>query len=71
MSPEEHADCYARLVAAASPRARFVYWNMLVPRGIPGSLAARVRSLDDVATGLHARDRAWFYSALHVDEVGA
>jgi S-adenosylmethionine:diacylglycerol 3-amino-3-carboxypropyl transferase len=71
MSPDEHADCYARLVAAASPGARLVYWNMLVPRGIPDALAGRVCALAERAAELHARDRAWFYCALHVDEVGA
>ena len=71
MSPAEHAVCYERLVAAASPRARLVYWNMLVPRGIPDALAGRVRSLAERAAGLHARDMAWFYCALHVDEVAA
>jgi S-adenosylmethionine-diacylglycerol 3-amino-3-carboxypropyl transferase len=71
MSPAEHVACYTRLVTAASPRARLVYWNMLVPRGIPEALAGRVNALEARAAELHARDRAWFYSALHVDEVGA
>ncbi len=71
MSPDEHAACYARLVASAASRARLVYWNMLVPRGIPEGVATQVHSLGELATSLHARDRAWFYSRLHVDEVGA
>ena len=71
MSPPEHSACYARLVAAAGIGARLVYWNMLVPRGIPEALAGRVRALDSLARELHARDRAWFYSRLHVDEVSA
>ncbi|HEY6194166.1 MAG TPA: DUF3419 family protein [Candidatus Eisenbacteria bacterium] len=70
MSPAEHAACYARLVASAAPRARLVYWNMLVPRGIPDGVAGRVHPLEELAASLHARDRAWFYSRLHVDEVG-
>jgi S-adenosylmethionine-diacylglycerol 3-amino-3-carboxypropyl transferase len=69
MGSAEHAECYARLVAAASPRARLVYWNMLVPRGIPRALAGRVRGLEAEASALHARDRAWFYCAFHIDEV--
>ena len=70
MSPAEHAACYARLVESAAQGGRLVYWNMLVPRGIPEQLAARVRPLESLARELHARDRAWFYSQLHVDEVG-
>ena len=42
-----------------------------MPRGIPNALAGRVRSLENQSAELHARDRAWFYCALHVDEVGA
>ncbi len=68
-NPDEHAACYARLVASASAGARLVYWNMLVPRGIPAGCGERVRSLDSLASELHARDRAWFYGQLHVDEV--
>ena len=68
MSPAEHAACYAALLAHTPPGARLVYWNMLAPRGRPPELAARVLSLDELAAGLHARDRAWFYQALHVDE---
>lgn len=68
-TPEQHERCYAGLVDRASPGARLVYWNMLAPRSRPGSEAARVRALPDVAAQLHARDQAWFYQALHVDEV--
>ena len=71
MSPAEHAACYASLVGSASPGARLVYWNMLAPRGIPDGLDGRVRALSTLASELHARDRAWFYSSLHVDEVVA
>jgi len=69
MSPAEHERCYSALVARAQPHARLAYWNMLAPRGRPEALAARARPLDDLAAALHARDRAWFYSRFHVDEV--
>jgi len=71
MDEAEHERTYTRLLAMAGPGARLVYWNMLVPRGVPASLASRLRSLDALATGLHERDQAWFYSRLHVDEVRA
>ena len=71
MDATEHERTYERLLVAASPGARLVYWNMLVPRGIPPALAGRVGSLEALAAALHARDRAWFYSRLHVDEVRA
>jgi S-adenosylmethionine-diacylglycerol 3-amino-3-carboxypropyl transferase len=69
MSPSEHERCYAALLDHARPGARIVYWNMLAPRSRPESLAARARPLDALAGELHARDRAWFYQRLHVDEV--
>jgi len=71
MSPAEHRASYAALVARARPGARLVYWNMLAPRACPAELQGRVRPLAELATELHQRDRAWFYSALHVDEVVA
>jgi S-adenosylmethionine-diacylglycerol 3-amino-3-carboxypropyl transferase len=57
------------IVRAARPGARLAYWNMLAPRRRPESMAGRLRPLDDVASRLHARDRAFFYSAFVVEEV--
>ena len=71
MDPAEHERTYARLLESASPGARLVYWNMLVPRGVPAPLASRVEALDALAGQLHERDQAWFYSRLHVDQVRA
>jgi S-adenosylmethionine-diacylglycerol 3-amino-3-carboxypropyl transferase len=71
MAGDEHARTYGRLLDAATPGARLAYWNMLVPRGIPPALAGRVQPLTALAAELHARDRAWFYSRFHVDEVRA
>lgn len=62
---------YRDLLGVARPGARFAYWNMLVPRRRPESLAARVRSLDDEARALFARDLAFFYSAFVLEEVVA
>lgn len=70
MSPAEHDRCYGGLVDRAAPGARLVYWNLLAPRSRPAALADRVRPLRETADELHARDLAWFYGALHVDEVG-
>ena len=69
MAEPEWERVYQRLVKAARPGARLVYWNMLAPRACPPGERGRVRSLDGLARQLHARDQAWFYSALHVDEV--
>ena len=71
MNADDHARCYGRLLDMANPGSRLVYWNMLVPRGVPELLHARVRPREHEATGLHARDRAWFYTGFHLDEVVA
>lgn len=66
-------DHYYRALEAAvrcsRPGARLVYWNMLVPRQRPAALADRLLSLDELARNLHERDRAFFYSALRIEEV--
>lgn len=70
-SPAEHRQCYGELLRRCSPGARLVYWNMLAPRACPEEARRHAQPLADLATTLHARDQAWFYSALHIDEVRA
>lgn len=69
MDPAEHARVYGALVDRAAPGARLAYWNMMARRARPDAEAGRVRRLEAEAKALHARDRAWFYSAFHLDEV--
>jgi len=61
-------EIYSALLEAANPGARFAYWNMLVPRSVPDALADQVRSHEDLGRELLARDQAWFYSAMIVEE---
>ena len=44
-----------RLVSHATPGARLAYWNMLVPRGRPESMADRLRPLTELSTRLLLR----------------
>ncbi len=69
MSPAGHATAYAAIAALARPGARMVYWNLLAPRAVPDGWRDRVTAHRTLAEALHARDRAWFYGAFHVDEV--
>lgn len=71
MSPPEHEHCYRALVDRAEPGARLAYWNLLAPRSVPAAQEQRATALPELARALHARDRAWFYGAFHVDEVRA
>jgi len=63
-----YASLLARIAAISSPRARLVYWNMLVPRRRPASLAPFLAARDDVAAPLRARDRVPFYGDFVVEE---
>jgi S-adenosylmethionine-diacylglycerol 3-amino-3-carboxypropyl transferase len=69
MSASEYERLLERLVRAGSPGGRLAYWNLLVERRRPDCLAERVRPLDDLARELHARDKAFFYRALVVEEI--
>ena len=60
---------HVMIVSRAPSGARLAYWNMLVPRRRPESLATALRPLRDLSAQLFARDQAFFYSALVVEEV--
>ena len=69
MSPENSAKLLGRLAEASRPGGRLVYWNMLAPRARPEALAQRLRPREDIAGPLFQQDRAFFYSALRVEDV--
>jgi S-adenosylmethionine-diacylglycerol 3-amino-3-carboxypropyl transferase len=58
-----------KLVASGRKGARLVYWNLLVSRRRPPCLAHRLRPLNALAESLLRRDKAFFYSALNVEEI--
>jgi len=69
MSAENYERLLQRLVASARPNARLAYWNMLVPRSRPASMAELLEPLDPLAKSLFAQDKAFFYSAFIVERV--
>lgn len=69
MSEQEAEVAYRRLLARAAPGCRFVYWNMMVPRRVPPALADQVLRLGEMERDLSARDKAFFYSDLVIEEV--
>jgi S-adenosylmethionine-diacylglycerol 3-amino-3-carboxypropyl transferase len=69
MSEENTTALLERLAAASRPGGRLVYWNMLAPRRRPESLAHRLRPRGDLAGPLFAQDKAFFYSALVIEEI--
>jgi S-adenosylmethionine-diacylglycerol 3-amino-3-carboxypropyl transferase len=69
MSPENTAALLVRIADASRAGGRLAYWNMLAPRARPQTLAHKLRPRDDIAAPLFQQDRAFFYSALRVEEV--
>ena len=69
MSEENFHAALSQLADSASSGARLFYWNMLVPRSSPDSLRHRFLPLADQAAALHARDKAFFYSRVVLEEV--
>jgi S-adenosylmethionine-diacylglycerol 3-amino-3-carboxypropyl transferase len=69
MSEANYHSLLKRLVAAARPGARLLYWNMLVPRSRPATMADALEPLEQRAKELHLRDKAFFYSRLVIERV--
>jgi S-adenosylmethionine-diacylglycerol 3-amino-3-carboxypropyl transferase len=67
------ADNYERLLTKLADHgrrgSRLAYWNMLVPRSRPPSLAGRLQPWPDLARQLHAKDKAFFYSGFIIEEI--
>lgn len=58
-----------RLADASAPGGRLLYWNMAAPRSRPDALAHKLTPRPDLAERLHAQDKAFFYSAVVVEDV--
>lgn len=68
MSPTAHRALLEALLDVTRPGARMAYWNMVVPRRGVDACPGAVRPLDALARRLFAKDKAFFYSAFHLDE---
>jgi S-adenosylmethionine-diacylglycerol 3-amino-3-carboxypropyl transferase len=58
-----------RLAAAGRSGSRLAYWNLLVPRCRPDTMADQLQPLDDLARRLHLADKTFFYNDFVVEEV--
>jgi S-adenosylmethionine-diacylglycerol 3-amino-3-carboxypropyl transferase len=68
-TPAAFESTLAEIARVGRPGARICYWNNLVTRRRPTSLADRIVSHPDEAAALQGRDRAFLYSALVVESV--
>ncbi len=69
MSAANTGALLGRIADASEVGARLAYWNMLVPRSRPESLAGRLRTLEEASRDGLFNDRAFFYSRFVVEEV--
>jgi S-adenosylmethionine-diacylglycerol 3-amino-3-carboxypropyl transferase len=69
ISIENHERVLRLVVRAARPNARLAYWNLLVPRSRPESLASDLQPLKSLADSLYARSKTFFYKSFVVEEV--
>ena len=69
MSPSSYEQLLRLIVRSSRRGARLAYWNMLAPRRRPESMEGELRPLSELSAKLFSRDRAFFYSALIVEEV--
>jgi S-adenosylmethionine-diacylglycerol 3-amino-3-carboxypropyl transferase len=69
MSQDNYQQLLERILLACNSGARLAYWNMLVPRSRPETLAQRLRPREDLAKHGFEQDKAWFYSRFVVEEV--
>lgn len=64
-------DVLDALLRSSASESRLAYWNMLAPRDAALMRPDRLHSCADEAARLFRTDRAFFYSAYHLDEVCA
>jgi len=69
LSVDRYGRLLRQLIRAANLNARLAYWNLLVPRSRPESLAASLKPLKQLSDALSARDKAFMYQAIVVEEV--
>jgi len=71
MDVPSFAGLYGRLLGAARPGARLVYWNMMVPRRVPAEHRPHIVTRSDLEARGKAIDKAFFYADFIVEEVVA
>lgn len=69
MSETNQRALLERLLRAAGPGSRLLYWNMMVPRRRPKDFADRLISREADAERLHRQDKAFFYRAVVIEDV--
>ncbi|HYE72463.1 MAG TPA: DUF3419 family protein, partial [Blastocatellia bacterium] len=69
VSSNHYQHLLAEIARISRDRARLAYWNMLVERHRPASMANQIRPLSQIAEQLFAQDQAFFYRDLVLEDV--
>ena len=69
ISPQSYERLLQLLIQTGKPGARLAYWNLLVPRRRPETLAALLKPLTKLSEALSKRDNTFFYGAFVLEEV--
>ena len=69
MSEDAMENIYRKLIDSSEKNARIVYWNMLAPRSLPESLSTYAVKRPELEKELFAKDKAFFYSALRIEQI--
>jgi S-adenosylmethionine-diacylglycerol 3-amino-3-carboxypropyl transferase len=69
MSQPAYEKLLTELIRVGAPGCRLVYWNVVVKRSRPDCLSESLSPLEALAKKLHAKDKAFFYRDLVIEEV--
>jgi S-adenosylmethionine-diacylglycerol 3-amino-3-carboxypropyl transferase len=69
MSPDEAGRLFAEVARTARTGARICFRNLIVPRGVSGSLGNRIELQEDLSRELLAHDRSFVYSRVQAYQV--
>jgi len=65
MSPDEAGRLFSEVARTARTGARICFRNLIVPRGVPEELGAKIELQQDLSRDLLAHDRSFVYSRIH------
>jgi S-adenosylmethionine-diacylglycerol 3-amino-3-carboxypropyl transferase len=69
MSLENYQRSLKQLIRVGRTNSRLVYWNLLVDRQRPVSMAHELKPLTDLATSLYQQNHVFFYKTLVIEEI--
>lgn len=69
MSQPAYEKLLQEFIRVGAPGCRLVYWNVVVKRSRPEYLRGSLTALGKLSRALHAKDKAFFYRDLVIEEV--